>query len=392
MERFKLHFAKIKRIFKEQEYPDMICIQFSLNILTFLGQWRHQQQTRRYRVYFYLVNVGMFLHACTLLWDWMDIYNDLIALGDNLCVSSGVVLVLYKKWYHNYYSSEFEQIFEKFKLFNKQNNERDKTVRDLTRKYFIEEYVLIVITVFLGWSLIIAICGHSLFDSTMPIRAKFPMEMDSAGHSAIIFCFQLWMSTFIIQAIVFIDGIGGQVMSQMTLHYHVLFRDFKAIGTDECDSAQLERDAQKLIKRHQELLDFGQKVNALYQPMLMAQLGCSLSMICLTAFEATITTDELFIFLRFTVYAISVFIQLLYWCYYGNRVTHMSSTINEALVNCNWMEGNSSFKKDLMIVMMRAQKPFEFRVYGYFPISYETFLSVLSRSYSFFTLFRTVSK
>lgn len=63
----------------------------------------------------------------------------------------------------------------------------------------------------------------------------------------------------------------------------------------------------------------------------MAQLGCSVSMICLTAFEATLTMHDLFLFMRFAVYTISVLIQILYWCYYGNRVSYMVGEFQEQL-------------------------------------------------------------
>lgn len=62
--------------------------------------------------------------------------------------------------------------------------------------------------------------------------------------------------------------------------------------------------------------------------MLLAQLACSLSMLCLTAFEATLTMHDIFLFLKFAVYAVSVLIQILYWCYYGNRVSHMVSLLS----------------------------------------------------------------
>lgn len=213
-------------------------------------------------------------------------------------------------------------------------------------------------------------------------------------------------------------------MSQMTLHFHVLCIEFQRIGSGLVDSPEndsLERksnsdkikcDLFKLVKRHQELIlytivqfekkilrfniftfRFGHRANALYQPMLLAQLICSLAMICLTAFEATLTTHDPLLFLKFAMFAVSVLIQILYWCYYGNRVSHMvksrkmyfhllkfsrlqSTEINNALISSNWIVGNNSIKKDYKFVMMRAQKPFRFIVYNYFPISYETFISV----------------
>ncbi|XP_038120103.1 odorant receptor 47b isoform X1 [Culex quinquefasciatus] len=397
------HFDRMKRIFKGLEYPDTICISYSLKMLTFLGQWQHQQQTRRYWTYLQALNCAMIFHVCTLMWDLCVVYNDIILFGDDMCVVSGVALVMYKKFYHNYYSVQFEQIFEQLKRYSEQNNQRDETIRKLQRKYHIEEYVLIIGTIFLGLATVVSLNGHALFDSTIPLRAIYPIELDTDQRIIAVTIFQFVMSIFLIEGIVFFDGIGGQVMSQMTLHFHVLCIDFQRIGSGLVDSPEndsLERksnsdkikcDLFKLVKRHQELILFGHRANALYQPMLLAQLICSLAMICLTAFEATLTTHDPLLFLKFAMFAVSVLIQILYWCYYGNRVSHMSTEINNALISSNWIVGNNSIKKDYKFVMMRAQKPFRFIVYNYFPISYETFISVLSRSYSFFTLFRTIS-
>lgn len=77
-----------------------------------------------------------------------------------MCVTAGVGLVIYKKIYHNYYSVKFEEVFEQLRSFNRQNDKKDSVIRNLLRKYFIEEYMLTISTIFLGISLIIALCGH----------------------------------------------------------------------------------------------------------------------------------------------------------------------------------------------------------------------------------------
>ncbi|EJY57764.1 AAEL017362-PA [Aedes aegypti] len=397
------HLKKIKRIFNGQEYPQTICISYSLNMLTYLGQWNHKDSTRAYKIYFYFISLLFLFHFYALVRDLFETYNDLILFGDNMCVTAGVALVLYKKVYHNYYRENFEEIFGKLQSLSKENDKRITPIRNLLRTYFIQEYILTISTIFLGLSLIVAICGHSFLDLTLPIRAKYPTEVDSVEKLVFFSLFQASVSFFLIEGIVFIDGIGGQVMSQMSLQFHILSLEFRTIGhtlnnDSTCGSgvpnhiSMVRQDLHELIQRHQQLIEFGMNVNSLYQPMLMAQLGCSVSMICLTAFEATLTMHDLFLFMRFAVYTLSVLIQILYWCYYGNRVSYMSTMINDAIIECNWLGSDTSFKKDLMLTMMRAQKPFKFKVYGYFPISYDTFIAVLSRSYSFFTLFRTVSK
>ncbi|XP_029729034.2 odorant receptor 13a-like [Aedes albopictus] len=377
------YLQKIKRIFKGQDYPNTICISYSLRMLTYLGQWKHEGSTRIYRGYFYLISLLFSFHWYALVRDLVETYNDLILFGDNMCVTAGVSLVLYKKAYHNYYRESFEKIFEKLQFYSQVNDKKITPVRNLLRTYFIQEYILTISTIFLGLSLIIAISGHTFFDSTLPMRAKYPIGVDSLETLVFFSLFQVIVSFFLIEGIVFIDGIGGQVMSQISLQFHILTLEFRTLGgtlnrdsEDPSYISQIKQDLHELIQRHQDLMEFGRNVNELYQPMLMAQLGCSVSMICLTAFEATLTMHDLFLFMRFAVYTISVLIQILYWCYYGNRVSYMSTMINEAIIECNWLTSDTSFKKDLMLTMMRAQKPFKFVVYGYFPISYDTFIAV----------------
>nr|XP_029729057.1 uncharacterized protein LOC115266675 [Aedes albopictus] len=203
-----------------------------------------------------------------------------------MCVTAGVSLVLYKKAYHNYYGESFEKIFEKLQIYSQVNDKKITPVRNLLRTYFIQEYILTISTIFLGLSLIIAISGHTFFDSTLPMRAKYPIGVDSLETLVFFSLFQVIVSFFLIEGIVFIDGIGGQVMSQISLQFHILTLEFRTLGgTLNRDSedpyyiSQIKQDLHELIQRHQDLMEFGRNVNELYQPMLMAQLGCSVSMI-----------------------------------------------------------------------------------------------------------------
>lgn len=109
---------------------------------------------------------------------------------------------------------------------------------------------------------------QALFDSTIPLRAIYPIELDTDQRIIAVTIFQFVMSIFLIEGIVFFDGIGGQVMSQMTLHFHVLCIEFQRIGSGLVDSPEndpLERkrssdkikcDLFKLVKRHQELIQY----------------------------------------------------------------------------------------------------------------------------------------
>lgn len=103
---------------------------------------------------------------------------------------------------------------------------------------------------------------QTFFDSTLPMRAKYPIGVDSLETLVFFSLFQVIVSFFLIEGIVFIDGIGGQVMSQISLQFHILTLEFRTLGgTLNRDSedpyyiSQIKRDLHELIQRHQDLME-----------------------------------------------------------------------------------------------------------------------------------------
>lgn len=79
--------------------------------------------------------------------------------------------------------------------------------------------------------------------------------------------FQVIISFYVIEGIVFIDGIGGQVMSQMSLQFHILSLEFQMIGHGLVSTkndvlkkikhnALIKQNLHDLIQRHQQLIEY----------------------------------------------------------------------------------------------------------------------------------------
>ncbi|EAA44074.1 AGAP005760-PB [Anopheles gambiae str. PEST] len=135
---------------------------------------------------------------------------------------------------------------------------------------------------------------------------------------------------------------------------------------------------------------FCNRLKRLYEPNIMAQFVCSMLIICLTAFELMFAKGDPMQMVRFGAYMLAGFYQVFVWSFFGNRVTNMSTGISDATISCNWIVLADGLKKDLRFTTMRSQKPFVIDVYWLFPLTYETFIAILSRSYSIFTLLRTM--
>ncbi|XP_035790538.1 odorant receptor 47b-like [Anopheles albimanus] len=118
----------------------------------------------------------------------------------------------------------------------------------------------------------------------------------------------------------------------------------------------------------------------------MGLFVASVIMICTSAFEVLLAKGNVMLIFRFVVLGLSSFYQILIWCFLGDLVAQKSSSICDAIASCNWTVLDTRQKKDLSFIMMRAQKPFIINVYRMFPLTYETFLMILSRAYSAFTV------
>lgn len=97
------------------------------------------------------------------------------------------------------------------------------------------------------------------------MRAKYPMGINSTERFIVFTLFQVTLSFYVIEGIVFIDGIGGQVMSQMSLQFHILSLEFQRIGhglvstknDDKINHNELiKQNLHELIERHQHLIEY----------------------------------------------------------------------------------------------------------------------------------------
>ncbi|KOB67927.1 Odorant receptor [Operophtera brumata] len=64
----------------------------------------------------------------------------------------------------------------------------------------------------------------------------------------------------------------------------------------------------------------------------------------------------------------------------------LSRLLSAAIYNCDWIPRTRQFKSSLRLFVERANKPLSITGGKMFPISLETFTSVMNSAYSFFTL------
>lgn len=133
-------------------------------------------------------------------------------------------------------------------------------------------------------------------------------------------------------------------------------------------------------------------------------------LMCLILFHFLTTKVTVFTALIDIIYLETIVTQTWLLCFYGQKLIDSSSGVADAIYDSDWTEVDDCyFKKQIVLILIRSQRPKRLSAMGFADISLETFAAVsnlilrrfiyqltfllpqiLSSTYSYFSLLRTV--
>ncbi|EDV92942.1 GH19037 [Drosophila grimshawi] len=140
------------------------------------------------------------------------------------------------------------------------------------------------------------------------------------------------------------------------------------------DSIDLKFISQ-LVDRHDQLLNLQEDINRIFGGSLLLNLLTTAMLFCNMAVCAQIQGLSLD-GITLAGFMITTSSQLYLVCCYGEMVQLFSSNISHAAYNNNWSDATSAYKKSLVNIILRAQRPAELSAMGYMRISLNTFKEV----------------
>ncbi|XP_053674708.1 putative odorant receptor 69a [Anopheles nili] len=387
-------WSKIERLVCGENLPEEVYVKGNFAYLS----TSETPLARRFG--FYLLDAFFVLQTCTIVADLATVLSDIGLFGDNMCILAGLLMMLSKRLHCATVYDELDECVEQLQVYHERyRRQGDAFVREMRRRETQERLLQNAskwIATILGGCLIV----NGLFShgEKLILRASYPFSTATPlGYGCVILC-QAFLIGSVLFNVLFIDSVGTQVFSQMGLIFDMQCMEFEMIGIDLViptegplhGEATLRCQVHGLMADHQQLLAFCNRVKRLFEPNIMVQFVCSLLIICLTAFELMFTKGDPMQMLRFGAYMLTAFYQIFLWSFFGNLITHTSTGVSDAMARCNWLALDDALKKDLQFTMMRAQRPFIIDVYRLFPLTYDSFIAILSRSYSICTLLRTM--
>ncbi|XP_046143444.1 odorant receptor 82a-like [Osmia bicornis bicornis] len=154
--------------------------------------------------------------------------------------------------------------------------------------------------------------------------------------------------------------------------------------TDHCRNylPNVEANLIKCIRHHQRVINVADEVSNLLTPIIFMQILTSGIEICLSVF-GVIENDTSAEFLKSTIYLTAITSQLFLWCYSGEILIQESEEIaNIAYLNVPWYNLPPIHRRQLLLIILRAQKCCSISGLTFQRLSFHTLTNVFGFRYS----------
>ncbi|KAM3965492.1 olfactory receptor 42 [Aphomia sociella] len=182
-----------------------------------------------------------------------------------------------------------------------------------------------------------------------------------------------------------VDALYCILTSHVCHHFTIMCEEIKNLNVDENVV-----NINEIIQNHQYVLKLSDDLEDIFNlPNLFNVLLGSIE-ICALGFNLTMggwtQTPGCILFL------VSVLLQILMMSFFGENITRESSRVGEAAFLCKWYDMDKMRKKNILILMIRSHKHSRLTAYKFSTISYSSFTKIISTSWSYFTILKTVYK
>uniref|UniRef100_A0A182NZ91 Uncharacterized protein n=1 Tax=Anopheles dirus TaxID=7168 RepID=A0A182NZ91_9DIPT len=163
-------------------------------------------------------------------------------------------------------------------------------------------------------------------------------------------------------------------------------RTFKS-GTLKGGADALKRKLEKLVENHLRIVAYVKEINDLVTYICLIEFASFGLILCALLFLLNVI-DDMAQGVIIVAYIFAMLSQIFAFYWHSNEVREESMKIAEAAYSGPWVEVENSIKKQLLLIIIRAQRPLEITVGNLYPMTLEMFQSLLNASYSYFTILR----
>ncbi|XP_052895862.1 odorant receptor 82a-like [Anopheles moucheti] len=177
-----------------------------------------------------------------------------------------------------------------------------------------------------------------------------------------------------------IDVCYSEMATNLAIHFDIVRERFERLDIS-ADQPFADRELHKVISYHSDVLALAQKMTRLFQSSLFYCLFLVSTVLCLLGYEF-VMLDNIYKRAQVVIMVVIIIGQAVIYTYHGSSIRDHSVNVADSIYSTNWYEATISIRKQILISLMRAQKPIIIKG-GFIEASLPTLKKMLSSSASY---------
>ncbi|RZC40827.1 7tm 6 domain containing protein, partial [Asbolus verrucosus] len=231
----------------------------------------------------------------------------------------------------------------------------------------------------IGW--LFSTMLYPVFDDTveysLPFLAWYPYNIKISPQYELTYLHQFAAVSVITFTNITIDSLIAALNMYIGAQFDILCDDLRHFyDSTENSSEDVSDKLKKCIHHHREILKFAENANQFYNWLIFEEFFAGGVSIGLSMFQLTVVAPFTSEFHSHIAYTNGISVQVFMYCWFGNEIEIKSSKLTYAIFESDWTSLPLETKKELIIFLIRVQKPLKMSAFGLFYLSLETFVKV----------------
>ncbi|XP_012344899.2 uncharacterized protein LOC105736097 [Apis florea] len=358
---------------------------------------------------FFAVFFAMATEARDLYFTWGN-FSDSILIICNLVT---VILVLFKISISLVYKSELLKIIQyaKTNFWNLKYDMHEQIIVNTCKRY--STFFVCIFTFFSQGTVVSFVIrplkenvGKNETERIHPFNLWLGESWYTTPYFEMVFIMEILSLYHVGVCYLYFDNFMCIINLHIAGQFRILQHRFSNVCNEKCNEkccCQLSEKSpysvckyaklKTYIRQHQTLIEYCRKLEIVSNLIIFGQVLLFSLLICLDGYLILMEDTSLMSRLIFTFHLTACMCQLLMFTYSCDCLIRDSTNVANATYNSLWSfmpmdKYGKMLRKDLILVIMRSKSPCYLTALGFFPVSLETYTSILSTAVSYFTLLR----
>nr|QHR83177.1 odorant receptor 63 [Ceracris nigricornis] len=151
------------------------------------------------------------------------------------------------------------------------------------------------------------------------------------------------------------------------------------------------KDLCSCIRHHQEVIELIKEIERLMSKVVLVHFTGTTIVICVTLYQSSQNTENIAALFMLQAYLGIVIYEIFIYCWYAGDILYQNSQLATSAYSCGWPGAPLRLQRALAFIICRSQRPLGLTAGKFYYVSRETFVRLMSASYSYYALLNQVN-